>query len=345
MHFLVVGAGLAGICVSRHLQKQGQRITLIDNGQNKSSVVAAGMINPIVFRRMTKSWRADAFIPYSTSFYTEMEAVLQTTFFHPITIRRFFSSLQERSFWEEKQDEPDYRAYLGQLTPRDLEFKLVTNPFGSGCVKGASYVETMPFISAAKKYFNATEKLLAETFEMEEFDPETLTYRTVCYDGVIFCEGYNSIQNPFFKDLPIHHTKGETITIHCPELQTDESFNRKCFVLPLGGNFYRVGATYIWNTSSDEITDSGRTELINKFNVLSSFSFDVTDQQAGIRPTTPDRRPLIGAHHKYKKVFVFNGLGTKGYMSAPLLASEFVAHVLHGKPLDSEVALNRFKKS
>ncbi|NBY41195.1 MAG: FAD-dependent oxidoreductase [Flavobacteriia bacterium] len=43
----------------------------------------------------------------------------------------------------------------------------------------------------------------------------------------------------------------------------------------------------------------------------------VVDQAAGIRPTTPDRKPLMGQHKDYKKLYLFNGLGAKGYLIAP----------------------------
>ena len=71
--FLIVGAGLSGITVAIQLIRKGANVTLIDNGINFSSHVAAGMINPFVFRRMTKSWRVDDFIPNLKAFYRGME--------------------------------------------------------------------------------------------------------------------------------------------------------------------------------------------------------------------------------------------------------------------------------
>ena len=70
---LIVGAGLSGICVSLQLLKRGCSVTLVDNQKNVSSRVAVGMINPLVFRRMTKSWRVDEFLPYLKTFYRELE--------------------------------------------------------------------------------------------------------------------------------------------------------------------------------------------------------------------------------------------------------------------------------
>ena len=66
--FIIVGGGLAGICVAIQLIRSGAKVTLFDKNENYSSIVAGGIINPIVFRRMTKSWRVDEFLPFLKSF-------------------------------------------------------------------------------------------------------------------------------------------------------------------------------------------------------------------------------------------------------------------------------------
>ena len=90
--FLIIGAGIAGISISEALVSQGHSVKMIDNGKNRSSIVAAGMINPIVFRRMTKSWRVDEFLPFAEEFYTTLGEKCGHHFMHSITIRRLISS-------------------------------------------------------------------------------------------------------------------------------------------------------------------------------------------------------------------------------------------------------------
>ena len=55
-----------------------------------------------------------------------------------------------------------------------------------------------------------------------------------------------------------------------------------------------------------------------------------------------DRRPVLGEHPKYSKIYVFNGLGTKGYLLAPGLSKEMVNHVLHGTKIPDEYSISRF---
>jgi glycine/D-amino acid oxidase-like deaminating enzyme len=193
------------------------------------------------------------------------------------------------------------------LSEDDYSYNGAHNPYGTGRVKGAAYLETDSFVAAFRNYFKEHKILVNEAFDHSCFDAKKRTYRDRIYDGVIFCEGYLAFTNPLFHNLPIQCTKGETITIHCTDLQTKESLNRKCFVLPLNGkNQYRVGATYVWNTPDNQLTQEGRNELIEKFKVVSGSTFDLIDQQAGIRPTTPDRRPIIGEHEHFMHIYIFN---------------------------------------
>jgi len=90
-----------------------------------------------------------------------------------------------------------------------------------------------------------------------------------------------------------------------------------------------------------EITEEGKNQILTNYHILGLSEPHVIEQNAGIRPTTFDRRPFIGEHPQLKRNYILNGLGTKGYMLAPLLAKELVAHILHDEKLDPEVSLNR----
>ncbi len=345
-HFLVVGGGLGGLCIVQHLLDQGKRVTLIDRGINKSSIVAAGLINPLVFRRMTKSWRLDELLPYAESFYHRIEEETGQHFFHPISIRRFFSSEQEKGFWMEKQELPEYKKYMSPLTTEDLNFRehKTKNDFGSARVKHAAWVNTAIFIKALNKKLNQQCEIILSEFDYSKLDPLTGEYNGNRYSHVIFCNGYENVFNPYFNYLPVQTTKGEVLTVSSSDLPPDESINRKCFVLPIRKNEFRIGATYVWDTPDDQVTEDGKNEIINKLEALGTFDLEITEHNAGIRPTAPDRRPIIGRHPEFEQLYLFNGLGTKGYMIAPLLSKEFVDFIITGKPIDPETDLKRFLK-
>lgn len=341
-NILIVGAGLAGSSLAHRLMDLGHQITLIDRGENYATSVAAGMINPMVFRRMNKSWRLDEFLPEAKKFYLSLENKLNVKLFHPITIRRLFSSEQERFSWLEKQSIPEFKNYLTPITEEDEGYDGANNQFGSGRVKNAFWIDSELFYNSNLAFFRDNGMLKTETFSLTEFIPGEANYKGKIYDKVVFCCGYLNEELPFFSNSPIEQTKGQTLTIYSHEIPENESLNRKCFVLPLENQTFRVGATYEWNDDSLSTTEQGKELLLSNLSVLGNFGFKILSQNAGVRPTVLDRRPIMGQHPDFSKLFIFNGLGTKGYMMAPTLSRELVEFMFERKALDNVVSNERF---
>jgi glycine/D-amino acid oxidase-like deaminating enzyme len=340
-HFLVVGAGIAGTAICEHLLRSGQRVTLLDRGENTCSHVAAGIINPIGFRRMTKSWRADELLNYALEFYMFLEQKTTSSFLRKLEMRRMFSSEQEGQLWRNKQEETEFYHYLHQITPLDTGYVAAKNPFGSGRLKQAFAVMAEEFFRGYKQWFTQQHTWLTESFDFDAFNPNEPRYKNSSYDGVIFCQGADNPDNPFFNNVPVQTTKGELLIVQSDKLDPKVTLNRKCFVLPLEERIYKIGATYEWRTRDCSTTANGKEKLLNAFNHLSDEPIKVLKQLAGIRPTTHDRRPFIGCHKEFERIFMFNGLGSKGYLIAPLLAKEFVESILENKPLSEELYLYR----
>ncbi|GAB5417189.1 MAG: FAD-dependent oxidoreductase [Crocinitomicaceae bacterium] len=337
---IVVGAGLAGLSVAVRLIEKNQPVVLFDNGVNHSSRVAAGMINPLVFRRMNRAWRIDECIAAVEDFYTGLEEKTNTDFFHPIVIRRMFSTEQERDLWLEKQTQPEYATYMATTTPADDSFEGAINNFGSGRVLNASFVKTGPFLESVKAFVAKHAEVRNEAFEYAAIQENQ--YKDLTFERIIFSEGYRGKENPYFDYLPLQQTKGETLIIQTDAIPENESVNRKCFILPMGNQQFKVGSTYEWNSTDLSITEEGRQAILEKVAYLTSEPVEVVHQEAGVRPTTPDRRGMMGQHPGHKNLYIFNGLGTKGYLIAPLLSKEFVDHLIDGTELNSEVDSARF---
>ncbi len=339
-HFLIVGAGLAGVCVATHLIQSGVQVTMVDNGKNHSSLVAAGMINPLVFRRMTKSWRVDDFMPYLRTFYSSLEALTSTSFFHSVPVRRLHSSKQEQGYWLKKQETEDFTPYMEKVTEQDLNYDKAINEFGSARLKQTFYVDVHAFFRSMKNWLAQHCALLEVQFDYSRL--QGTTYAGETYTDVIFCEGYLGKENPWFGDLPLGQTKGQTLLIASQTLPEGVSLNKKCFMLPQGNRQFKIGATHEWHNPTTHITPEGRAELLEKLSCITSEHVRVLEQKAGVRPTSVDRRPFLGTHPKHTSYHIFNGLGTKGYMTAPLLSKEFCDYLLKGVALNPEVTIRRF---
>ncbi|HBW86869.1 MAG TPA: hypothetical protein DEF82_09065 [Crocinitomicaceae bacterium] len=341
-NILIIGAGLAGLSLAYHLKKKGHSVLLLDKGENFSSTIAAGMVNPMVFRRMNKSWRLDEFMPTAIEFYKELELQLNVKFYHPISIYRCFSSLQEKTWWNEKSAEPEYSNYLGETLSENQLTEEIKSEFGTGIVKQAFWINAALFVQTLQHYFSSNKELIYQEFDLEKFDPVNKIYNNKSFDDIVFCVGYAQHKLPFFENVPIQQTKGQLMTIKTIGLSNDYSLNRKCFVIPVGENIFKVGATYEWHNDTTHCTSEGLIEIKEKLAHLYTGSYDLVKQEAGIRPTVSDRRPVLGKSHEYNHIFLFNGLGTKGYMMAPLLANEMADLILEGKEPPLEYNSLRF---
>ncbi|MFB6343152.1 NAD(P)/FAD-dependent oxidoreductase [Saccharicrinis sp. FJH62] len=324
-NILVVGFGLAGAAVAAHLEKRKADYTVITSpSKSSSSRVAAGMFNPIVFRRLLKTWMADTILPYAETFYRKLEEKLNAEFYHPVQYYKLFGK-EEAEFWEKRSRSEDTKPYLSQNLLNDLNQNYLKTPFGAGEVFGAGYVDINTYLDAFGHYLKSSGKLIIDDLDYSEIElkERNAHFRDKVYDRVIFCEGSHAIHNPWFSDLPFKLTKGEVLTIES-ELDMDFAVNKNGFVLPLGNHRYRVGATYEWKDLTEEPTEEGRETLVGKFKAISDAEFSIIEHNAGIRPTLANRRPVYQIHGIYRQLAVFNGLGTKGVMLAPYFANELV---------------------
>jgi len=133
------------------------------------------------------------------------------------------------------------------------------------------------------------------------------------------------------------------LDLEIPALEINDMVNKGMFVLPLGKNRFRVGATYRWEFQDTEPDNEATTELTEKLEKIVKLPYTITKERAGIRPTSHDRRPVIGLHPEHPEIGIFNGLGSKGAMLAPYFAREF-ARFLCGEAdtLHPEVNLLRY---
>ena len=72
--------------------------------------------------------------------------------------------------------------------------------------------------------------------------------------------------------------------------------------------------------------------------------YTIVQQITHIRPTVKDRRPLLGTHNQYTNLHLFNGMGSRGVLTAPTAANWLFKHIDGQKSLPEEVDINRFEK-
>lgn len=347
--YIIVGQGLAGSILALTLLKYGKSVIVIDPSQaSTASKVAAGLCNPVVFKRLVKSWMADDLLTYMDEFYPEMEELLGAEFYFTKRILKPFAEEQEKTLWLKKVEEPIGR-YLNEAIFEDDLNGILYNPLGISEVMHAGNVDTLQFLNSSKAYFQKNNLFVDELFDYSliTMQENSVNYKDFTASKIIFCEGYKAIENPYFKWLPFKLTKGETLTIqlkHTHHIPFNTVINKAVFILPIGKDTYKVGATYEWDDLTELTTEKGKSELVEKLQKVLKVPFEIINHQAGIRPTVNDRRPLIGLHPEHPQLAVFNGMGTKGVMLAPFFAFQFANALRHHTALDKEVDISRFSR-
>ena len=158
------------------------------------------------------------------------------------------------------------------------------------------------------------------------------------------CEGVNALKNPMFNYLPIIPNKGELLKVFSSVLPT-EIINCGIFSLPETKNIFTIGSTYSNEDQKTNITIDAKEYLMKKLNkIVEIDGIEIMDQKFGFRPTSLDRKPLIGEHPIIKNLYTLNGMGSKAILMAPLLVKELLDCIYMNKSLDSMVNINRFSK-
>lgn len=345
--YLILGGGLAGTILGDFLSKEAGVLVLDQEAGENGSKVAAGIYNPVTGRRMVKSWMVDTLAPFARSYYTENENALGKSFLRPINIKRLFHNQQQRDEWLKKVDFYGIEHIIdGEITP-DAHDKRVVRDYGGVATKTSWRLDTRVFLEAMHEKMQKAGTLVRKHVAYKDI--------TIQDDGVqlgefsakklIFCEGWYMANNPWFQHLTLVPNKGELLTIRAEELEESELLQKGMFVLPLGDGCYKVGATYNKEKVDYHPTEGAKDWLLERLERTIKVPYEILKHEAGVRPTSKDRRPLLGIHHELPELAVFNGFGSKGVSQMPWCAQQMTAHLQQGEALFPEVDIQRFSET
>ena len=343
--YLIIGCGLAGISFSEVALQNGKSILVMDNDSQNSSNIAGGLYNPVILKRFSEVWKAKEQLELMADFYPTIEKKIncKVDFKSPI-LRKFFS-VEEQNNWFAASDKIALSPFLStQIISK--KYPSIDSPFGYGEVLQTGYVNTALLLNKYREYLKANNLFQEENFDYDalQFETDSIRYKDIQAKHIIFAEGFGMHSNPYFQDLPLDGTKGELFIIKAPELDLDVIVNTSVFILPLGDNLFKVGATYNWKDKTDLSTEEGKAELVERIKEIINCDFEIISHFAGVRPTVKDRRPLVGTHQEHATIHLLNGLGTRGVMLGPAMAKALFEHIEYQIPLDPAIDIKRYNK-
>ncbi len=342
---LIVGQGIAGSVLSWKLKQRGFAVYLIDSLDKASaSVASAGLVTPIMGKRMQLAWELDTVLPKAKDFYHEIEKISLEPIFKERTTQRFFANQDDKRLADDLCKEPRYSPYLGKAFP---PYTWKTDEWGGISILGGGLVDVAVLLGSIRKYFEAQACLSREPFEASLLKKEEgiFSYKGRSFNYVFFAEGYRVIDNPWFQSLPFRPTKGEILTIQhaLPASWMGNILSRRHWLIPKDPWTCCVGATYEW-TEDPHATAKSRAELMRAFKAFlpEAFMPVILEQRVGIRSALPDTLPCIGEHPIISGLFLFNGFASKACLLAPALADRLIESLLTKEALPKAVSIQRY---
>ncbi len=341
LDYLIVGQGLAGTALAAELLKRGKKFMVIDRFRmNSSSLVATGLINPVIARNLNMYWKADYFLPHAEKSFRQMEKFLGESFYTPLDMLRIFRSDEEREKLRqrlEKHPNPYVGRFREELPPG------LKGRHGAAPIRGVAYLELKTLLPAMRQYLRNAGILLEEYFQYDKLlcEGPLLQYGLWESERIIFAEGPGVLDNPWFPDLPFAFTKGELLTLEIEGGPQNTVISKGHNLVPIGGNRYKFGATYAWDFEDARPTPEARALLEERLQELLTLPYAIRGQEAGIRPTVRDRKPLLGTVSSDPRIAIFNGLGSHGAIMAPALARDLMDYLEKDKALMKEVLVHR----
>ena len=331
-NYNIIGQGLAGSILAYFLLKEGQNVQIFDALDiPSSSKIAAGIYNPVTGKRLVKTWLADKIFPFLQDFYPQLEKELNAKFFFPMPLFHPFPDVATQKFFKSDHVQDDFFNFCSLEFENIHRKEIVNSSLGGITMKHAGWVDLRVMLSAFRTYFLSKNILTENTFIPK-----------ITENITIFCEGFNGIFNPYFNYLPFNPVKGEILDIEIQNLDLQEIINQGVFVIPLGENKFRLGATYKWDVLDSVSTEEGAVILTEKYQKLMKPQMRILSQRAGVRPATKNRRPFLGMHPEIENFGIFNGFGSKGVSLAPFFGKQLVDFLVYQKELHPEVNINRF---
>ena len=333
---LILGRGIAGAVLAETLLQRGLRVHVFDvKRPGNASMVAAGVVNPMVLKRDVPSWRAGELLPVAEAFYTGLEAQLSARFWHPMELVKLFPSERETAQWESAMQEPGTAPFVDRRAQPQVDAAPLHVPHGHGTVHRSAWLDVPAMLEAQRQRLVQQGMLSERDIAEADIEHGESGVRIGAHSApwLIRCTG------PFATLPGMVPVKGEGITARLPGLRVDRMLHRGVFLLPKGGEDYRVGATFKWDRVWEGPSDEARNWLLEKLGKLTPVQAEVLDHWAGVRPTAADRRPIIGKLSAHEAVL--NGLGARGVLLAPWCAQHLTEHLFSAAPLDAEVAHDR----
>ena len=338
--YIIVGDGYAAMFLAHQLIKEKKTFKLFSDGLKSASHISAGIINPVVLKRFSSFWLAQEQIDFFKQTLLEIETYTGKNYYIPDRIHRIFHDEAEKILWLKKSNNEDLKAFL---SPEFRKFDVINNDFETGKVDQSARLDVEAFFSDMNTYLQKNHHLVSEKFDYSLLNSENQTYKNFNFKHLVFCEGMDVQNNPYFSEIPVESNKGHHLKVKLSvKIEEGSTLKKKHFLFSLNEKSHYYGGTYDRDQIPQDNQQTALDELKNGLTEFYPHPYEIEQINFGFRPTVKDRRPIIGRHSKFENLYVFNGLGARGILNGSYFSKQIFDFIEYNSPLNPEVDLKRF---
>ena len=346
LDFLIIGQGLAGSLLAWELIQRNRKILVIDNGVVNASQVAAGLINPITGMRLVKSQDTEQQLITATQLYQQLATEFSYPFYSEKSMLRIIRNHKELHYCHKRMHDAEYQPYLYDQLIQNQYQNIINAPLGILKQKQTGYLQTRPLLARLKSFLIQQGCYKQCRFDSHDLliKPDVMHWHNIRTNQLIFCDGYQSMNNPWFSWLPMQAVKGEILTLFGRTDFPDKILNYGHWLIPVNQTTFRTGATFDRENINTQPTSTGKQTLLGSLaSIYPGIDCSrITEHQANIRPCTQDKQPFIGCHPQHSEIMIFNGFGAKGSLQIPWYSKRFAGYLLNKTPLPPGCNIDRY---
>ena len=341
--YLIIGQGLAGSAIAMALLEKGVSVMVLDKEKSNSATrVAAGLVTALAGKGMNPSWRQEGYLPQAMEYYRKLEKLSGRKLFHKMELLKIFDNEKQLAKFERKKEE--VTGWHSPVLNEDLaEWQA---PHGGFLMEHGGWLDTNAYMEVIQDQLGDYYVRKEFDADLVEFEKDEVRYGEITAKSIIICLGVDGLtgENSRFQFLDHRSAKGEMLIVKIEGKPQDKIISKNGWLVPLGDNLYKVGATYEWHDMQGDTTAQGLAEVEAKLRaILGHDDYEILDHVAGVRPIVRKSQPMVGEHPKYPQVKIFNGLGSRGVITAPSVATHFAEHLVDGRALDPDLNTEEFK--
>ncbi len=334
---LIAGAGLAGASAALRLSADHDVLLVeADRPAAGASGAAAGLVNPLMGRKAKAVWRLPDALD---AFYDTLDVADASDLFDDGgLLRPAVEEKQVRFFHDALDRTPSVAEWWPEAKVRE-RFPAVQTTGGALWIPCGGAIAVPPFVEAmidAARTRGATVQTGTRVTDWSETGDHA-TVEITCDDGsterftthhLILALGYGYTDHAELAALGLHSVKGQTVRVRCAEaIGPLRPMSGRGYVVPDASapNTLILGSSYVHDFDDVEPSDESTEYIVDKTATMlpAVRSAEVLGAVAGVRVYADQSNlPIVGPLPGRTRIWAFTALGSKGLLTAPLIARE-----------------------